>query len=69
MNRCSGWELEELIVNAITSDTQAQHHVRWRGAGHDDEADIVVRLNGKEYLVQIKSAQVRAGRVFSVIRA
>lgn len=38
--RCSGWELEELIVNAIKADTQAQHHVRWREAGHDDKADI-----------------------------
>lgn len=57
--RCSGWELEELIVAAIKSDTQAQHHVRWQEAGHDDLADIVVRTNGVEHAIQIKSRQVK----------
>ncbi len=58
-NRCSGWELEELIVNAIKSDTQAQHHVQWREAGHDDKADIRVRANGTQYNIQVKSGQVK----------
>lgn len=62
---CSGWELEELIVAAITSDTQTQHHVRWREAGHDDLADIVVQTNGIEHAIQIKSGQVngKAGKL------
>ena len=57
-DRCSGWELEELIVRAIRSDTTAQHLPRWTEAGHDDEADILVRTNGKEYPVQIKSGKI-----------
>lgn len=57
--RCSGWELEELIVAAIKSDTQTQHHVQWQEAGHDDLADITVRTNRTKHLVQIKSGQIR----------
>ena len=56
--RCSGWELEELLVNAIKSDTQAQHHVRWKEAGHDDRADIEVFTNGEPFFVQVKSGQL-----------
>jgi len=56
--RCSAWEQEELIVNAIKSDTQAQHHVLWSEAGHDDKADITVKTNDEDYLIQIKSGKV-----------
>ena len=61
--RCSGWELEEQIVKAIKSDTQAQHQVFWKEAGHDDKADILVRTNGQEYSIQIKSGEVKANRL------
>jgi len=56
--RCSGWELEELIFKAIQSDNSAQHHAFWREAGHDDAADIRVRVNGTTYNLQIKSGRV-----------
>lgn len=55
--RCSGWELEELIVAAIKSDTQAQHQVRWKEGGHDAEADITVKVNGNTHFLQIKSGK------------
>lgn len=55
--RCQSWELEELIVQAIKSDTTVDHHVKWQEAGHDDKADITVRPNGKEYKIQIKSGK------------
>ncbi|HBH26145.1 MAG TPA: hypothetical protein DDX54_01925 [Rhodospirillaceae bacterium] len=58
-DRCSAWQLEELIVAAIKSDTQAQHHVKWQEAGHDDKADILVIINGREHAVQIKSGQIQ----------
>lgn len=61
--RCSGWELEELMVGAIKSDTQAQHHVRWKEAGHDDEADIFVRTNGSEHPVQVKSGEIKSDKL------
>ena len=58
-DRCSGWQLEEVFVQAIKSDTSAQHHiVDWREGGHDDKADIVVRINGTTYHVQIKSGKI-----------
>lgn len=57
--RCSGWELEELFVRAIKSDTTAQHHVLWREGGHDTYADIVVRTNRADYPIQIKSGKIR----------
>ena len=56
--RCSGWELEELIVRAVRSDTQANHHVIWKEAGHDSEADIRVRTNGIIHDIQIKSGKI-----------
>lgn len=59
-NRCKGWELEELIVKAIRSDTTANHLPRWQEAGHDDRADIVVRTNGAVHSVQVKSGQIKA---------
>ena len=59
--RCSGWELEELIFRAIQSDNRAQNHAFWKEAGHDDEADIRVRVNGETHLLQIKSGAIRAG--------
>ena len=55
--RCSGWELEELFVKAIKSDTNENHLPKWREAGHDDREDILVIENGKEYHVQIKSGR------------
>lgn len=62
-DRCSGWQQEELIVNAIKSDTQAQHHVMWREAGHDDKEDIRVRTNGHSYAIQIKSGKVQGNNL------
>ena len=56
--RCSGWELEELIVKSIKSDTQANHHVKWRESGHDYKEDVQVKTNGKSYSLQIKSGQI-----------
>lgn len=56
--RCSSWELEELIVRAIKSDTQAQHQVFWREAGHDDQEDISIRTNEGPHKVQVKSGQM-----------
>ncbi len=61
--RCSGWELEELIVAAIQSDTQAQHHVKWQEVGHDALADIIVRTNGTQHPIQIKSGQIKTERL------
>ena len=56
--RCSGWELEELIVKSIKSDTQANHHVKWREGGHDYKEDIQVKTNDKSYSLQIKSGKI-----------
>ena len=47
--RCSGWELEELVFKAIQSDNTAGHHAAWQEGGHDDQADIRVRVNGEVY--------------------
>lgn len=57
--RCSAWQQEELLVAAIKSDTSAQHHVVWREAGHDDEADIRVVTNGVTHLIEVKSGQIK----------
>ena len=57
--RCSGWELEELRVRAIKSDTQVHHHVIWAEKGHDDKADIIVKTNGAVHPIQIKSGEVK----------
>lgn len=59
--RCSAWQQEELLVNAIKSDTVAQHHVRWKEGGHDDKADITVRTNGDSHLIQVKSGKESGG--------
>ena len=61
-DRCSSWEMEELIVRAIKSDTQKQHHVQWKEAGHDDQADITVHTNGEKHSIQIKSGKWKAKR-------
>lgn len=53
--RCSGWPLEELIYKAIQSDNITNHHATWKGAKHDDKADIRVKVNGTEHHLQIKS--------------
>ena len=56
--RCQGWELEELIVKAIKSDTRSQHQVFWKEGGHDDKEDIRVKTNGSEHKLQIKSGKI-----------
>ncbi len=61
--RCMGWQQEELIVNAIKADTQAQHHAIWKEGGHDDEADIRVRTNGDMHPIQVKSGKVAGGKL------
>ena len=60
--RCSGLVLEELLVRAIKSDTKAAHHVRWQEAGHDDEADIAVKVKNTEHLIQVKSGKVQPNK-------
>ncbi|MCY4170026.1 MAG: hypothetical protein OXE59_06345 [Bacteroidetes bacterium] len=60
--RCSGWELEELFVKAIKSDTDANHLPKWREAGHDDMEDILIIENGNEYHIQIKSGKFSGKR-------
>ena len=57
--RCSGWELEELIYKSIQSDNTVGHHPTWKEGGHDDQADIRVRVNGKVYPLQIKSGKIK----------
>ena len=57
--RCSGWELEELIYKSIQSDNTAGHHPTWKEGGHDDQADIHVRVNGEIYPLQIKSGEIK----------
>ncbi len=56
--RCDSWQLEELIVNSIMSDTSAQHHVLWTEKGHDDKADLRVRVGKREHALQIKSGKI-----------
>lgn len=55
--RCSGWQLEELIVSSINSDTQAQHKALWKEAGHDHEADITVVTEEGKHMIQVKSGK------------
>lgn len=57
--RCSGWELEELIYKSIQSDNTAGHHATWKEGGHDDQADVRVRVNGEIYPLQIKSGEIK----------
>ena len=57
--RCTGWELEELVVQAIKADTKANHHVKWKEGGHDFKEDINVKTNGKVHSLQIKSGQIQ----------
>ena len=57
--RCTGWELEELVVKAIKADTKANHHVKWKEGGHDFTEDISVNTNGTIYSLQIKSGQIQ----------
>ena len=57
--RRSGWELEELVFKAIQSDSTAGHHATWKEGGHDDEADIRVRVNGVVFPLQIKSGTIK----------
>ncbi len=58
--RCSSWELEELVVKAIKTDTQANHHVKWKEGGHDFKEDINVKTNGEFHSIQIKSGQIQS---------
>ena len=60
--RCDGWQLEELLVRAIQSDTRAQHNVFWQEGGHDDKADMRVRTNGDTHPLQIKSGRIDGKR-------
>lgn len=57
--RCSGWELEELVFKAIQADSTAGRHATWTEGGHDDEADIRVRVNGVVHPLQIKSGEIK----------
>lgn len=57
--RCQGWELEELIVKAINSDTSARHQAIWSEAGHDDKADIVINTAQGSHEFQIKSGKFK----------
>jgi hypothetical protein len=57
--RCSGWELEELVFKSIQSDSTAAHHATWQEGGHDDEADIRVRVNSEVHPLQIKSGEIK----------
>ncbi len=57
--RCSGWELEELVFKSIQADSTAGHHAAWQEGGHDDQADIRVRVNGEVYPLQIKSGEIK----------
>ncbi len=57
--RCSGWKLNELIFKSIQSDSTAGHHATWEEGGHDDQADIRVRVNGVVYPLQIKSGEIK----------
>ena len=57
--RCSSWQLEELIHKSIQADNNADHHPTWKEGGHDDQADIRVRVNGEIHLLQIKSGEIK----------
>ena len=61
--RCSGWELEELIVRAINSDTTTNHKALWKEGGHDDKADTRVLTESGEEKLQIKSGKVRKSKL------
>ena len=61
--RCSAWQLEELLVHAINSDTQAKHQARWTEGGHDDKADITVKVNGDLHHIQVKSGQIKSTKI------
>ena len=60
--RCSGWQLEELLFKSIQADSAAGHHATWKEGGHDDKADIRVRVNGVIYPLQIKSGEIKQVR-------
>ena len=57
--RCSRQKLEELVFKSIQSDSTAGHHATWQEGGHDDEADIRVRVNGTVHPLQIKSGEIK----------
>lgn len=63
--RCDGWQLEELLVRAIQSDTQAQHNVYWQEGGHDDKADMQVRTNGERIRCKLSLAKSRESAILS----
>lgn len=56
---CSGQCLEELIFQSIRLDYDAGHYATWKRAGHDDQADICVTVNGETYPLDIKSGLVK----------
>ena len=57
--RCSGWELEELVFKSVQSDSTAGHHATWEEGGHDDYADIRVKVDNIIYPLQIKSGEIK----------
>ncbi|MDE0481603.1 MAG: hypothetical protein OXI67_03385 [Candidatus Poribacteria bacterium] len=57
--RCSRWKLKELVFKSIQSDSTAGHHATWQEGGHDDQADIRVRVNGVVYPLHIKSGEIK----------
>ena len=58
--RCSGWELEELIVKSISSDTSVPYSVLWKENGHDMDADMTIIIpETQNILLQIKSGQTK----------
>ena len=56
---CSGRSLEELIFTSIRLDNDANHYATWKRIGHDNEADICVRVNDKTYPLDIKSGEIK----------
>lgn len=63
---CSGQCLEELIFQSIRLDYDAGHYATWKRAGHDDQADICVTVNGETYPLDIKSGIVE-GRYLTLL--
>ena len=62
--RCKGWQLEELLVAAINSDTGSDHHATWVENGQSKGYDFKVRWNppGKERITT--PIQVKSGKFF-----
>ena len=61
--RCQGWELEELLVKAIKSDTSVNHQPLWREKGHDDKADVTIRQNDSVWPINVKSGEIKKDKI------